>query len=146
MQDVQSALCLLIMAAMPGLLPAGRRSRTQETPPMISGADLCFPSHKIPAPGFIYAGVNTHRHGCPPFIKHIKYSIRVETLLTLMSHLILNQPPMEGDTCGFFMASEVSLNSAETDAPALSALSATFFIILSLFTLFSVFMTQKNEG
>lgn len=88
---------------------------------MISVADLCFPSHGIPVPGFIYAGGNAHGHGCPPYIKLVKYSIRVETLLTPISHPILNQPAMEADTCGFFMASEVCLHSAEKDTPTWSA-------------------------
>lgn len=53
----------------------------------------------------------------PPYIKLVKYSIRVETPLTPISHPIPNQPDMEADTCGFFMASEVSLHSAETYTP-----------------------------
>lgn len=134
MQDVQSALCLVITAASPGLLPAGCRGWTRETPMMISGPDLCFPSHEISVPRFIYAGGNTHGQGCPPYIKLVKYSIRVETPLTPISHPIQNQPTMETDTCGFFMASEVSLHLPEKDTPSGSAnMSALILFFLLIF-------------
>ena len=73
-----------------------------------------------------------HRHGCPPSIKLVKYSIRVEMLPTPISHLIRNQPAMEGDTCGFFMAPVVSLESAEEQTPTGSGnMWSAFFLSLS---------------
>ena len=103
-------------------LPAGRGGRARETPLMNPGADPCFPSHESPVPGFISAGGgNVRGHGCPPYIKFVKYSIRVEMWLTPISHPIRNDPAMEADTCGFFMSSEVSPHSAERETHTASA-------------------------
>lgn len=74
---------------------------------MISRADLCPPHLTWDPRPRVHMGWGGHTRGyvCPPYIKLVKYSIRVETLLTPISHLILNQPAMEADTCGFFKAS-----------------------------------------
>lgn len=93
--------------------PSCRPSRKDpgDSPLMISGTDLCFPAHEIPVPGFIYAGGKHTQTWVPPYIKLVKYSIRVETLLTVISHPILNQPAMEADTCGFFVATDTPTGS-----------------------------------
>lgn len=120
--------------AVPGLLPAGPRRPLWSSQEQIS-VSL---SHEIPVPGFIYTGGNLHRHGCPPYIKLVKYSMRVETLLTPISHPILNEPTMEADTCGFFVASEVSRHSVEKD-------SQTGFFFFSSFFCYSVLKPQKHH-
>lgn len=67
--------------AAPGLLPAGPRRPLWSFQEQIS----VFPFHEVAVPGFICTGGNMHGHGCPPYIKLIKYSIWVETLLTLIT-------------------------------------------------------------
>ena len=142
MQDVQSALCLVITAASPGLLPAGCRRLDPWEKLWWSLSRSLFPPHHIPVPTFIHAGGNTQGQECPAYIKLVKYSIRVETPRTPISHLIRNQPAMEADTCGFFMLSEVSLHLAENDATTGSAHVTAHFL---LFLFFCLHQTQKKN-